>query len=137
MGSFQNPIKDVKNDFKYKIKRQRPFQSHPDLKPCLPLESSYSYPSEHATFYSSTSELLAAVYPEHKERLSQVGAAGVSARSNCGVHYPSDVMAGQKLGKTAAAKIMETHEWNSFMTAPGEKVIEELDNIKKSSPMLA
>merc|ERR1712232_871692 len=108
--SFSKPIKAVKNEFKEMVQRQRPFLSHPDLKPCLPAEFSFSYPSGHATFYSSTPEFLSAVFPDLKERVAQVGTAGVFARSKCGVHYPSDVDAGQMLGRSAASQIMETLE---------------------------
>merc|ERR1712113_1275316 len=120
--------------FKEQFQRLRPFLNHPDLKPCLPSEFSFSYPSGHATFYSSTSELLSAVYPDLKDRLLQVGIAGVFARANCGVHYPSDVEAGQKLGKSAALKMMATPEWKAFLSAPGKRVAEDLENIKKTRP---
>lgn len=131
---FSESLKDVKDHFKNKIQRPRPFLRHPDLKPCIPKEFSYSYPSGHATFYSFTAELLTAVYPELEERLKQVGSRGVYARVIGGVHYPSDVEAGRKLGQSAAAKIMKTSLWNAFLSTPGEKVTKELAAIQLLQP---
>eukprot|EP00931_Biecheleriopsis_adriatica_P074197 TRINITY_DN48313_c0_g1_i1.p1 TRINITY_DN48313_c0_g1~~TRINITY_DN48313_c0_g1_i1.p1 ORF type:complete len:276 (+),score=42.43 TRINITY_DN48313_c0_g1_i1:85-912(+) len=131
---YKESVKDVKNHFKNKIQRLRPFLSHPDLKPCIPEESGYSYPSGHATFYGLTAELLTAFYPDLEERLKQVGSAGVYARVIGGVHYPSDVEAGRQLGRSAAEQIMKTSLWNAFLSMPGEKVTEELARIQKLRP---
>ena len=97
---------DVKNKLKDAIGRQRPFLSHRELKPCLPREYSESYPSGHSTWYVTTSLLLADLLPERKERLLQVGRQGMAARVTCGMHYPSDVEAGQRLAEAAALQII-------------------------------
>ena len=39
--SFLKIVNNVKDDLKDKHKRPRPFISHSDIKPCLPLESSF------------------------------------------------------------------------------------------------
>ncbi|WP_413324174.1 PA-phosphatase [Synechococcus sp. MIT S9503] len=70
---FVRLVDEAKNQLKVVYDRSRPFLSYPDLKPCLPLESSQSYPSGHATWYVSTSLLLADLLPEHRERLLAVG----------------------------------------------------------------
>jgi len=116
------------------IKRDRPFVHHSDIKPCLPEESGFSYPSGHATYYALTSELLSGVKPELKERLQEVGKAGVYARVIGGVHYPSDVEGGRKLGRAAAEKIMETPLWKAFLSKPSEIVTKELELIQEHQP---
>ena len=105
---------DVKNKLKDAIGRQRPFLSHSELKPCLPREYSESYPSGHSIWYVTTSLLLADLLPERKDRLMQVGRQGMAARVTCGMHYPSDVEAGQRLAEAAALQIIRSPQWKQF-----------------------
>ena len=111
---FVHLVDDVKNKLKDAIGRQRPFLSHRELKPCLPREYSESYPSGHSTWYVTTSLLLADLLPERKERLLQVGRQGMAARVTCGMHYPSDVEAGQRLAEAAAFQIIGSPQWKQF-----------------------
>ena len=111
---FVRLVDEAKNQLKVAYDRSRPFLSYPDLKPCLPLESSQSYPSGHATWYVSTSLLLADLLPERRERLLAVGHQGMAARVTCGMHYPSDVEAGQRLGEAAVKQILLSPQWQRF-----------------------
>ena len=111
---FVHLVDEAKNQLKVAHNRSRPFLTHPDLKPCLPLESSQSYPSGHATWYVSTSLLLADLLPERRERLLAVGRQGMAARVTCGMHYPSDVEAGQRLGEAAVKQILLSSQWQQF-----------------------
>ncbi|CAE7878008.1 UPF1, partial [Symbiodinium sp. KB8] len=120
--------------FKEKVKRPRPFVAHPDLKPCLPEEFTFSYPSGHATFYAATEELLGAWFPLQRDRIGYVSSSGVGARATCAVHYPSDANAGRKLGKMAAIEVMQMPQWQSFVSRPSPKILEELAAINKSRP---
>jgi acid phosphatase (class A) len=131
---YDSSVGDVKDHFKDLIKRDRPFVHHSDIKPCLPLESSFSYPSGHATFYALISELLSGFKPELKERLQEVGKAGVYARVIGGVHYPSDVEGGRKLGRAAAKSIMETPLWKALLSKPSDIVKKELETIQEHQP---
>lgn len=112
--SFLQIVDDVKKDLKRGYQRPRPFLSHGDIKPCLPLKSSYSFPSGHSTWYASTALLLADLLPERRERLLQVGRQGGYARVYCGVHYPSDVIAGERLARAITADIIASPQWQSF-----------------------
>lgn len=111
---FVHLVDEAKKQLKVAHNRSRPFLTHPDLKPCLPLESSQSYPSGHATWYVSTSLLLADLLPERRERLLAVGRQGMAARVTCGMHYPSDVEAGQRLGEAAVKQILLSSQWQRF-----------------------
>lgn len=111
---FVHLVEDVKSQLKVAIGRSRPFVTHPDLKPCLPREHSKSYPSGHATWYVTTSLLLADLLPERRERLLAVGHQGMAARVTCGLHYPSDVEAGQRLGQAAVQQILLSPQWQRF-----------------------
>lgn len=83
--------------------------SHPELQPCLPLETSFSFPSGHATWYASAALLLADLLPERRERLLQLGRQGGYARSACLVHYPSDVLASQRLAEAVSRDVIASH----------------------------
>ena len=114
------------SDFKNTFRRPRPYVSHPQLKPCLPPESGFSFPSGHATWYAAAAQLLSALVPERLERLQQVGNHGGASRTMCGVHYPSDVEAGLRLGRAAAAQILASPEWQMFRSDPAVQAEIEL-----------
>ncbi|KAF0653325.1 membrane-associated phospholipid phosphatase [Cyanobium sp. Copco_Reservoir_LC18] len=104
-------IKDVLKDA---VARPRPFLSHPDLKPCLPLESSWSFPSGHATWFATAALLLADLLPERRERLLPVGLQGGYVRAYCAMHYPSDVLAGQRLAEAISRDVIVSPQWRRF-----------------------
>ena len=111
---FVHLVGEIKNKLKDEIGRSRPFITHQDLQPCLPREYSKSYPSGHSTWYVTTSLLLADLLPERRERLLAVGYQGMAARVTCGMHYPSDVEAGQRLGNAAVQQILLSPQWQNF-----------------------
>jgi len=118
LRAFLSEVDAASGQIKQQQRRPRPYQSHPDLQPCLPLESGFSFPSGHATWYAATAELLAALVPERRERLLAVGLHGGGSRVMCGVHYPSDVEAGLRLGRAAAAQLVGDARWQSFLQDP-------------------
>ena len=106
------------NRIKTQVRRPRPYVSHPELKPCLPPESGFSFPSGHATWYTAAGELLADLLPQRRERLQEMALHGAASRVMCGVHYPSDVEAAQRLGRAAAAQILASPQWRRFRLDP-------------------
>lgn len=117
------------SQFKNSFQRPRPYLSHPQLQPCLPPETGYSFPSGHATWYAAAAELLSALVPERRDRLQQVGNHGGASRTLCGVHYPSDVEAGLRLGRAAAAQLLASPQWQAFRLDPAVQA--EIDAIRK------
>lgn len=81
-----------------------------------------SYPSGHATWYTSASLLLADLLPERGERLREVGQQGGVARAYCGVHYSSDVEAGQRLARAAVQQILISPQWQAFKASVQQEV---------------
>jgi len=63
--------------------------------------------------------------------------AGVS-RVMCGVHFPSDVEAGQRLGAAAAAQVIASPEWRTFRDNPEiQKELQRLRAVPEASlPLL-
>jgi len=115
---FVEPINQARAAIKEIYKRPRPFVAHADIKPCVPKEPGYSFPSGHATFYSATSTLLADLLPERQERIKEVGKSVGANRVICAMHYPSDIEAGVRLGKAGAEQILQSPAWKQFKQQP-------------------
>jgi len=129
---FLLEVDAASSQLKLQARRPRPYLSHPDLVPCLPRESGFSFPSGHSTWYAAAAEFLSALVPERRERLLQVGSHGGASRVMCGLHYPSDVEAGQRLGRAAAAQIQQSPQWQAFIANPAVQA--ELQAMKATPP---
>jgi acid phosphatase (class A) len=126
---FLIPVDAVMGNLKNRYQRPRPFIAESQIQPCLPREQGYSFPSGHSTWYRAASELLADLLPERRTRLVAVGSHGGNSRVLCGVHYPSDVQAGQRLGVAAAAQLIASPQWQAFKADPA--VIAEVEVIRQ------
>jgi hypothetical protein len=89
--------------------RPRPFVAFPAVAPALPLPSTFSYPSCHAAVGALYAQILAQFVPMNREIIVERGALLGDDRVLGGVHYPSDVTAGQKLGKAFATSWITAH----------------------------
>jgi len=118
LDSFMTPVSAAYGVIKQQQARVRPYQAHPELRPCLPPEATGSFPSGHAVWFRAMAELLADLLPERRERLEQVGRQGGANRVLCGVHYPTDVEAGQRFGAAAARQIIASPQWRAFREDP-------------------
>ena len=90
--------------------RPRPYDSHYDLKPCISKETSESYPSGHATVARVFARLLANKFPARAAGFLKAGNQAALHRLVGGVHYPSDVMAGIKLGDYLADRMIRENQ---------------------------
>lgn len=106
---------------KREYKRPRPYITHPEIKPCIELESSKSYPSGHATLARVYARLLAVIYPERAELFEQLGDQAALNRVIGGVHHPSDVIAGQKLGDILADEYLADSRFRKDLEKLGKK----------------
>jgi len=98
-------VKDATHALKKKYKRERPkfhlkdFDSHykniEDM-------GSYSFPSGHTTTAHFIAELVGKSFPDHAHSLKDIARLIGQSRIENGVHYPTDVWAGQLLGETFA-----------------------------------
>jgi acid phosphatase (class A) len=131
--SFLTLVDGAKDSIKDRVQRPRPFVSHPEIHVCLPPESGWSFPSGHSAFFRSAAVLLADLVPERRERLLGVGLLGGTSRTVCGLHYPSDVEAGQRLGEAAALQILNSPQWQRFKQNPAvQKEIEKIRQVPVS-----
>ncbi|HXH32156.1 MAG TPA: phosphatase PAP2 family protein [Bacteriovoracaceae bacterium] len=91
-------IQIAKNAFK----RRRPYLTNFQIVPCVGLEKSYAYPSGHATLSRLAARVLAKLFPERAEAFIRRADAVAWNRVLGGVHHPSDIVAGKKLGDMLA-----------------------------------
>ena len=78
---------------------------------------SYSYPSGHATFGALWARALADADPADATRITAFGRSVGDNRIACGVHYPSDVAAGQKLADAIYDKVAATPAFQGDLAA--------------------
>ncbi len=121
LPAFLKRADGLKDQLKDAVARPRPFVNHPDLKPCLPLEGSWSFPSGHATWFATASLLLADLLPERRERLLPVGLQGGYVRAYCALHYPSDVLASQRLAEAISQEVIASPQWRTFKQQVAEE----------------
>ena len=107
-----NLAEKVAGHFKDQYKRPRPYTTNPDIKPCVPLISgNKSYPSSHATMASMGTCLIAKQFPSRSDAAEKYGRYLAELRVKIGVHHPSDVSAGIKLGKDVCARLLRDAEF--------------------------
>ncbi len=96
--------------------RPRPSRVAPDLKPCLPVPATSSYPSGHAVLGMVYAGLLGRMLPEHRDALFARARRYAEAREICGLHYPSDTQAGYAAAAAVGA-VLETAELDRIAQA--------------------
>lgn len=94
-------------DGKYAYWYIRPAQLDPSLTPLFPAPNFPSYPSNHSTFSTARSEILAYLFPNHADSIRALGKEAGDSRIWAGIHYPMDNSAGVTLGKSVAQKFIE------------------------------
>lgn len=90
-------IKAITDGLKKHFGRPRPYQADLRVQPAIEREISPSYPSGHATRGLVYAMVLAELAPDHREALLSQGRLVGVDRVIGGVHYPSDIEAGQRL----------------------------------------
>lgn len=97
---------------KGKFMRPRPYDVDTSLEPCgRKPGGSKSYPSSHAANAMAGACVLAVIYPRSKKLILDYGRSSGDLRAVIGVHHPSDVEAGQKLGNEICARLLADDEF--------------------------
>ncbi len=100
--------------FKDQANRPRPFNVDSRIQPCIQRpQGSKSYPSSHASTAATAACVLAEIYPSRAKQLYQYGQFLGDLRVVVGVHHPSDVKAGQSLGREVCARLLNDSEFRS------------------------
>jgi hypothetical protein len=93
---------------KHLWQRPRPPLQDADIHPIVPLPGTASYPSFHATRGVLWAVILGQLAPDLKDRILARGAQIGEDRIIAGVHFPTDVAAGQKLGRRLADLLLKS-----------------------------
>jgi acid phosphatase (class A) len=108
--TIDDAISEVRDDYdalKAVYDLPRPFQVNDAIKPVGEARPVASYPSGHAIRAIVYVRLLAEVFPDKKDALMDLAIRIGYGRVIAGVHYPDDIVSGQKLGQAYADVIVE------------------------------
>jgi hypothetical protein len=114
-------VEEEKDDAKLAKKffhRVRPYSADPTIKTCGQVKSdkpANSYPSGHATLAFSTGVVLAQLLPAKSQVIMARAAEYAEHRLVCGVHFRSDIVAGQQYGTIIALRLMDSPAFKTQM----------------------
>jgi len=89
-------------DAKFAYWYLRPTMQDPTIVALFPVPPFPSYPSNHSTFSTAQSEVLAYLFPTRADAVRKFGKEAGDSRIWAGIHYPMDNVAGVALGKSVA-----------------------------------
>ncbi len=101
------------------FQRPPPSESDSPVVPLFAAEVESTYPSDHAAVAAASAAILAFVYPAKAEVAEVMARAREheESRLRAGISYPSDVAAGDTLGREVAARIIEQAKTDGAKTA--------------------
>ena len=112
------------------FKRDRPWIADDKLKPCSKEDAPQtSYPSGHATMGYSMGVVLAHLVPEKAQPIMTRAAEYAESRLVCGMHFRSDIEAGQVLGTVVALELLQ----NPTFKTEYDAAVEELRTAKPAA----
>jgi acid phosphatase (class A) len=98
--------------------RNRPYAVDSSLMTCTPVKpgkAANSYPSGHASLAFSMGVVLASLMPEKSQSILARAAEYAERRLVCGVHFRSDIAAGQQFGTVLALRLMQNPQFQAQM----------------------
>jgi len=87
--------------------RKRPPFADERVKPCVEFADTGAYPSGHGIQSSLWAALLGQIFPEHAAAFARRAEKTRHFKLISGVHYPSDLTAGQIVGEALAGKLLQ------------------------------
>lgn len=93
--------------------RLRPYDYLSNLKPCVSKEKSLAYPSGHATLAEVYARVLQDIFPMQAASLNQRSREISRDRVLGGVHHPSDIESGHKMGEYLYAELLKSEMYKS------------------------
>ena len=98
--------------------RPRPYSVDASIKTCEPVKpgkAPNSYPSGHSSLAFSMGVVLASLVPEKSQAVLARASDYAEHRLVCGVHYRSDIVAGQQFGTILALRLMQNPVFRAQM----------------------
>lgn len=97
---------------KERFRRLRPYEIEPRLEPCIDdVRGDLSYPSGHAAYAYAMYRLLAGIVPEREPELRARAEEFARQRMVCGVHFPSDLVAGDRAAGMVFAELERSAQY--------------------------
>lgn len=106
--------------------RPRPWIVIPDWKTCSPHKDGpalNSYPSGHATLTYAMGVVLSSLMPDKSQAILASSARFAESRMVCGVHFRSDLAAGQALGTVLGLDILNSPAFQADYTAAADELL--------------
>lgn len=100
--------------------RDRPWIVDTSIKTCVPVKpgpAATSYPSGHTSLGFAMGVVLASVVPEKSQAILARASEFGEHRLVCGMHFRSDIVAGQEFGTALALTLMQKAEFKGQMEA--------------------
>lgn len=114
----------VSHSAKLHFDRKRPYEFDPALNVCSKHRGkNATYPSGHTTAGYAMAVTLAHLAPAHAEALLRRAQVYGKSRMVCGVHYRSDVVAGQVIGTSVALALLQNFQFQADMAAAKAELV--------------
>jgi PAP2 superfamily len=94
-------------DSKYAHNRRRPTELDGTLTAAVTVPQSPSYPCEHSVAAGAAAAVLAHIYPNEAQRVTEAAEEASRSRVLAAAVFPSDAQAGLELGRKIAARVIE------------------------------
>ena len=121
MGRLFHDAASVAEQVKARQTRPRPVADDPRRRACQTLDAaarrSGSYPSGSAAVGVAYAEAFAALEPDRAEAVRRIGHQIGVSRLVCAMHYPSDVTAGEAIGRQVAAQAIAVPAFQADVAA--------------------
>jgi len=121
LDEAEQEARQVYGPLKKRFARPRPYDADQRVEPAIAREPSFAFPSGHAVRGMLHALLLAELAPARREALLERGRQIGFDRVRGGVHWPSDVEAGQRLGVALAAARLADRDFRARLEAAREK----------------
>ncbi len=110
-------------NYKFKYNRKAPSKNDASISALLPVSDLPSYPSEDAVVAGASYTILVAMFPGEVPYLDSKLAEAKNVRVWAGTNVPSDISAGDALGKVVGAKIMAKAKVDGMSAANNQTLV--------------
>lgn len=117
--------------YKYKFKRQAPYQMDPQIKAGYENNGLFSYPSDGAVVAVASRDILTAMFPLEKEFLAQKAREHLESLQIAGINVRSDVEAGALIGSEVAKTALARASTDGMKNA--QTTLAKSDSIKNAA----
>lgn len=114
---IQNDQRVIRALVKDVFKRNRPSITNPEVKPCLKILATPSYPSGHSTMAHVSAAVFSLLDPSREAAFDAIALQISEDRVNVGVHYPSDIDAGRRLAEAIVAEFQKNPDFQDEIKA--------------------